>query len=397
MSPFELPDGWRRVRTAEVAEVIMGQSPPGSTYNTVGDGLPFFQGKAEFTDLYPVTKKWCTAPSKIAEPADVLISVRAPVGPSNLCREKSGIGRGLAALRPKDGVPSRYLLYAMRASADELKSRSTGTTFEAIGGSTLRDHLVTLAPVEARAGLVSAIEKQLTRLDDTVTTLRRAATRIRMLRSAVLSRAWDRAQTQTSLGELSVASDYGTSQKANYEADGPPILRIPNVAHGRLDLRDLKYGTKPADLKVARALRPGDFLIIRTNGSRDLIGRGGIVETEFSAPHFHASYLIRFRIAGNAPLWRWISLIWSAPALRNRIESMAATSAGQYNVSLSALARLPVRVPVEQDLPAHLEALERDLGALDALEAEIASAMVREGFLRRGILHQAFSGRLALQ
>jgi type I restriction enzyme S subunit len=199
------------------------------------------------------------------------------------------------------------------------------------------------------------------------------------------------------LGELSVASDYGTSQKANYEADGPPILRIPNVAHGRLDLRDLKYGTKPAELKVARALRPGDFLIIRTNGSRDLIGRGGIVETEFSAPHFHASYLIRFRLAGNAPLWRWVSLIWSAPALRHRIQSMAATSAGQYNVSLSALARLPVRVPVEQDLPAHLEALERDLGALDALEAEIASAMVREGALRRGILHQAFSGRLALQ
>ena len=285
---------------------------------------PFFQGKAEFTDLYPEAKKWCNAPSKIAEPADVLISVRAPVGPSNLCREKSGIGRGLAALRPKDGVSSKYLLYAVRASANELKNRSTGTTFEAISGSTLRGHLITLAPVEARGGVVSAIEQQLTRLDDTVTTLRRAATRVRVLRSALLGRAWHGAQTQASLGELSVASDYGTSQKASYDADGPPILRIPNVAHGRLDLRDLKHATKPTELKDARALRPGDFLIIRTNGSRDLIGRGGVVETQFSAPHFHASYLIRFRLSGNAPLWRWISLIWSAPALRTQMNGLPA-------------------------------------------------------------------------
>ena len=152
MKLSELPAGWMRVPIAEVADVIMGQSPPGSTYNTLGDGLPFFQGKAEFTDLYPETKKWCTAPSKIAEPADILISVRAPVGPSNLCREKSGIGRGLAALRPRNGVPSKYLLYAVRASADALKRQSTGTTFEAISGSTLRDHLVTLAPVEAPRG-----------------------------------------------------------------------------------------------------------------------------------------------------------------------------------------------------------------------------------------------------
>jgi len=83
----------------EVAEIIMGQSPPGDTYNETGDGLPFFQGKAEFGETCPTVKKWCNAPKKIAEAGDILMSVRAPVGPTNLASERCCIGRGLAAIR----------------------------------------------------------------------------------------------------------------------------------------------------------------------------------------------------------------------------------------------------------------------------------------------------------
>ena len=72
------PIGWVLSTLEEACVVIQGQSPPGTTYNTNGLGLPFLQGKAEFTDLYPKAVKWCSAPSKIAEPDDVLISIRAP-------------------------------------------------------------------------------------------------------------------------------------------------------------------------------------------------------------------------------------------------------------------------------------------------------------------------------
>src|SRR5687768_4537224 len=106
-----LPEGWMLCRLDEVSEIILGQSPSSDTYNTDGKGLPFYQGKAEFGDLYPTTVKWCSKPKKIAEAGDILISVRAPVGPTNLAREKSAIGRGLAALRPQNGMPSKYLLY----------------------------------------------------------------------------------------------------------------------------------------------------------------------------------------------------------------------------------------------------------------------------------------------
>ena len=122
--PPEIPEGWAMTTLGEACMVIQGQSPPSSTYNAKGTGLPFLQGKAEFTELYPEAVKWCSAPSKVADPGDVLISIRAPVGPTNLCAVKSCIGRGLAAIRPQGGVPSRYALYALRASGEELRSRS---------------------------------------------------------------------------------------------------------------------------------------------------------------------------------------------------------------------------------------------------------------------------------
>lgn len=84
-----LPIGSSWTKLGEISEIILGQSPPSSTYNENGSGVPFYQGKLEFGDIYPTPQKWCSAPKKIAEKGDVLISVRAPVGPTNICPERS--------------------------------------------------------------------------------------------------------------------------------------------------------------------------------------------------------------------------------------------------------------------------------------------------------------------
>jgi type I restriction enzyme S subunit len=123
--------------------------------------------------------KWCSAPSKIAELDDVLISVRAPVGPTNLCPSKSCIGRGLAAIRPTKDMPSKYLLYALRATVSELASKATGTTFESISGTTLRAHKIPVAPLDEQRRIVAEIEKQFTRLDAGVAALQRVQLKLK--------------------------------------------------------------------------------------------------------------------------------------------------------------------------------------------------------------------------
>lgn len=184
-----LPPGWVWTTLGEACEIVMGQSPPSSTYNIDGVGLPFYQGKAEFGDLYPTPVKWCSKPGKIAELGDVLISVRAPVGPTNLCQEKSCIGRGLAAVRPQSGMPSRYFLYALRHFEQKLAEKATGTTFAAISGKVLRDQKVPLAPLPEQYRIVAKVEELLTELDAGIAALKQAQANLRRYKAAVLSAA----------------------------------------------------------------------------------------------------------------------------------------------------------------------------------------------------------------
>ena len=94
--------------------IIAGQSPESKYYNTDGIGLPFFQGKADFGELYPTIRVYCSQPTKVAEKDDILLSVRAPVGPTNLAPCRVCIGRGLTAIRPSEVLLTRYVLLFFR-------------------------------------------------------------------------------------------------------------------------------------------------------------------------------------------------------------------------------------------------------------------------------------------
>ena len=161
----ELPNGWMWTTLKEISEIILGQSPPSSTYNTDGEGLPFYQGKLEFGKLYPTPRKWCTAPKKIAEKGDVFISIRAPVGPTNLCPEKSAVGRGLAAIRGLNGIRPLFILYLLRRYEDEIASKGTGTTFKAITGNQLKTFEIPLPPLLEQEQIISQLERYLSIAD----------------------------------------------------------------------------------------------------------------------------------------------------------------------------------------------------------------------------------------
>lgn len=121
---------------AVVADLIMGQSPPSSTYNEAGKGLPFFQGKTDFGSRHPVPRLYCSAPLKIARPADILISVRAPVGPTNRADRECCIGRGLAAIRPRN-IDGEYLFFNLQYVEKFIASLGTDSTFHAINKTQL--------------------------------------------------------------------------------------------------------------------------------------------------------------------------------------------------------------------------------------------------------------------
>jgi type I restriction enzyme S subunit len=149
----------------DLCEIIMGQSPSSDTYNSSGSGLPFFQGKSEFGEIYPTAVVWCSSPKKIAEPGDILISVRAPVGPTNLVKEKCCIGRGLAAIRPNFEKLDRDFLWLQLQYLEEiLVKKGQGSTFEAISTKDLRNLDIYAPALELQKQIASELIGQLSEI-----------------------------------------------------------------------------------------------------------------------------------------------------------------------------------------------------------------------------------------
>ena len=138
----------------------MGQSPSSDSYNENGHGVPFFQGNADFGERYPVTRKWCSAPTKMAAPEDILISVRAPIGAMNYAKEECCIGRGLAALTPnREKVAPEYIFWLLKGKNEELNCKGTGSTFKAIGRNILEETLVPNISLEKQTECAIILEK----------------------------------------------------------------------------------------------------------------------------------------------------------------------------------------------------------------------------------------------
>ena len=153
--------GTPKGKLSDIATIIMGQSPDGKTYNSDGNGMPFYQGKTEFGDLYigePVT--WTTAPSRVAEENDVLMSVRAPVGSTNIATQKCCLGRGLAAIR---AIPSKsttlFILHSMRSIETEIENMGVGSTFKAINKEQVYNLPIPIANLELQSRFVALAEQ----------------------------------------------------------------------------------------------------------------------------------------------------------------------------------------------------------------------------------------------
>lgn len=188
----DLPPNWRWVRLGEVCEVVMGQSPPSSTYNQNKVGLPFFQGKSDFGELYPSPRVWCSAPKKIAIAGDILISVRAPVGPTNLTNIKCCIGRGLAGIRVGSELDRYWLLFYLRSIENLLASSGTGSTFSAITKKELLSTLVPLPPLEEQRRIVTYLESTQEKINPLKDSQAQFETELQLLEQSILNSAFRR-------------------------------------------------------------------------------------------------------------------------------------------------------------------------------------------------------------
>ncbi len=162
----EIPSGWRDKRLNQIANITMGQSPPGESLNESGDGKEFFQGSTDFGWQFPTVRQFTTQPARMAKRGDILLSVRAPVGDMNIASVDCCIGRGLAALNSKDGFDG-FLFYVMQYFKKIFDRRnSEGTTF----GSITKDDLHSLLLAYPPNDLLKEYDKVVSRYNQMVFT-----------------------------------------------------------------------------------------------------------------------------------------------------------------------------------------------------------------------------------
>ena len=130
---------WKEVKLESIADVIMGQSPKSEYYNAVGDGLPFLQGNRTFGLKYPIFDTYTTFPTKIAQPQDVIMSVRAPVGDLNITPVKMCLGRGVCAIIPHEENMSDFIYQYLTFYKFMWRKYEQGSTFTSINGSDVRN------------------------------------------------------------------------------------------------------------------------------------------------------------------------------------------------------------------------------------------------------------------
>lgn len=126
------------IKLKDIADIEMGQSPKGNTYNSDNNGMPFLQGNKTFGRLYPIIDTWTTDPKKIGKRNSILMSVRAPVGEINIANQDICIGRGLCSISMKNGN-TKYLYYVLKNSISQIKSKTTGTVFDSINKKELEN------------------------------------------------------------------------------------------------------------------------------------------------------------------------------------------------------------------------------------------------------------------
>ena len=146
-------------RLDAVAVVLMGQAPPGESYNLEGDGWPLLAGAGDFKGDHPVAKKFTTEASKISMPGDIVIGVRASIGDKVIADQDYCLGRGVAALRPRSELHDRYLWHWLSSIKPSLEAKGKGATFKQVTKEDIAELEIPLPPLEEQRRIAAILDK----------------------------------------------------------------------------------------------------------------------------------------------------------------------------------------------------------------------------------------------
>lgn len=305
---------------------------------------------------------------------------------------------GIKVLEPKESVSPKYLYYGTQYLVMKLRNRGYARHYQFIEKMDLP---VPLLPEQRQ--IVSRIEELFSQLDASVAELKTAKERLGVYRQAVLKEAFEGALTASEKFGTALLKSYiekpryGTSKKCDYAHNEKSVgvFRIPNIdyATGQINHEDIKYSEFSDNELEQIKLERGDILIIRSNGSVSLVGRGALIR-EIDTKGTFAGYLMRLRIKDKFLLLPEFLLYYlQSHEARVYIENKAKSTSGVHNINSTEISCLKIPIFRTDDQRCIVAAVESRLSVCDSIEKTVDTALQQAEALRQSILKKAFEGR----
>ena len=408
----DIPSSWRWATVGEVSAYIQrGKSPK---YIERSD-LPVVNqkcirwGELQLQHLKYIHPEQFSAwdESRFIRPGDILWNStgtgtvgRAYHVKAADCTPPKVVDSHVTIVRSAPELDSRYLFNWIKGPAvqNKIEEMCDGTTNQIeMSRTAIAATVIPIAPRDEQARITDQLDTLLTRIQSCNDRFDAIPALLKRFRQAVFTEATTGPWEPTTIGEISVDLRYGTSKKCDYAATGTGVLRIPNIAErGRIDVIDLKRAEFDAKEIQKLALEDGDLLVIRSNGSVELVGKTGLVTAKESGLLF-AGYLMRLRVDRAKAMPAFIQLCLSAPLQRQYIELTAKSTSGVNNLNAEELRSLPLLLPPLAEQGEIVRRVAALFALADHIEARATAARTHAQRLSPLVLAKAFRGELVPQ
>lgn len=397
-----LPDGWRWVKLGDVCEVVMGQSPPGTSYNSKGNGEPLLNGPTEFGAVHPKPLQWTTEPIRFAEKNDILFCVRgATTGRKNIADRRYCIGRGLAAIRGQsNATDTNFLYFLLDQITQTLLKETAGSTFPNLSGEKLNNFRIPLPPIAEQKRIVAILGDRLSTIEKARLATEAQLQAARALPAAYLRQIFDSPEAQSwetkPLGDCLTNIQAGKSIScveipANLDEWG--VLKVNAVSWQKFDPEANKV--LPSDFvpNPEHEVKVGDLLISRAN-TTELVG--AVVLVEETRPRLMLSdKTLRLDTNPQKVIKEYLEIILREPRARAFIEENATgTSDSMKNISQELIRKIPISLPslgIQKNIAQNIKNRKIEI---EKIQQSLQEQLETINALPAALLRQAFNGEL---
>jgi len=396
-----IPEDWDVEPLERCGEVVMGQSPPGSTYNKNGGGIALINGPTEFTDKCPVRIQWTTDPRRFCQKGDLLICVRgSSTGRTNYADDIYSIGRGVAAIRANKNNDTAYLSNQIIIAVSRILAASTGSTFPSVDGDTFRNLAMPLPPTKDEQ---TAIAEALSDADELIDSLDKLIAKKRNLKQAAMQQLltgktrlsgftgeWE----EKTLGDHVEFLRNGTNSRAELTIDDPVKYLHYGDIHACNNVRlcpDDLPSLSSSKAKTLDRLCDGDLIFADASEDLDGVGKSveitGVLDTEcVSGLHTIAARFDKDVLADG-----FKGYLQFCPEFISQLRRLAAGTK-VYATNRSHIAGIEMHLPDTTEQTAIAEVLSDMDSDIEALEERRDKAQL----LKQGMMQQLLTGRIRL-